>query len=170
MRTVMAVLLFIPLLVFAIIMIMRVGILRLVIAGSPVLVLMFLNDRKAPGGDGMTGKIANLSNILSLIFLPVIGTFAITMSVVFLSLIQRANFMRDVSISELFGLETATTKTSTSEKCYDLKITQLCFNESQRNAGNNITDTFGYLLINGFGLVLMWTVVFAALKSSEITK
>jgi hypothetical protein len=173
MRTVMAILLFIPLLVFAIIMIIRVAVLWLVIAASPILVLMFINKWKAPGSNKVASNIANLSNILSLIFLPVIGTFAITMSVVFLSLIQRANFMRDVTIAELFGLETASTASSSTDanqKCYDLKITQLCFNESQRNAGNNIIDTFGYLLINGFGLVLMWTVVFAALKSSEITK
>jgi hypothetical protein len=50
MRVVMAILLFIPLLVFAIIMIMRVGYLRLIIAASPILVLMFVNDKKAPGG------------------------------------------------------------------------------------------------------------------------
>lgn len=174
MRVVMSLLLAIPLLVFAVIMIMRVAYLWLIIATSPILVLLFVNKKE----DSVwwweaVKELVNLKNILNLIFLPVIGTFAISLSVVFLSLIQRANFMRPVTIAELFDLDSPTTATTNDpnvlKKCYDLKVTKLCFNESQRNAGNNILDTFSYLLINGFGLALMWTVVFAALKSSAIT-
>lgn len=175
MRTVMAILLFIPLLVFAIIMIMRVAYLWLIIAASPILVLLFINKKEGSAPSALKDVI-DLKNILSLIFLPVIATFAISMSVVFLSLIQRANFMRPVTLWELFDLQTTSTDStdakneSITRKCYDLKVTRLCFNESQKNAGNNIGDTFSYLLINGFWLALMWTVVFAALKSSKITE
>jgi len=58
-----------------------------------------------------------------------------------------------------------------NEHCYDLAgITSLCFTESQTSIGNSILNVMSYLIVNFFGIALMWMVVFAALKSSKITE
>ncbi len=59
----------------------------------------------------------------------------------------------------------------TNKECYSmLWIYVLCFTESQRQFGNGILNVMTRLIINMFWIWLMWTVVFAALKTSTITR
>jgi hypothetical protein len=171
MKAIMAIALIIPLFTLAIVLIVRVGYLWIIIVGSPIIALLLAFDKDGAvwWGD-IIKNILSLKNILNLVFLPVVATFAVSISVVFLSLIQKAPALREVWIQQLFELKgTCPDNPPNNSKCYDLGITKLYINEAQSNAGNNIVDTFGYLVVNGFGLVLMRVVVFAALKSSAIT-
>jgi hypothetical protein len=172
MKAIMAIALIIPLFTLAIVLIVRVGYLWIIIVGSPIIALLLAFDKDGAvwWGD-IIKNILSRKNILNLVFLPVVATFAVSISVVFLSLIQKAPKLRDVWIQQLFELKgTCPDKPPINSKCYDLGITKLYINEAQSNAGNNIVDTFGYLVVNGFGIVLMRVVVFAALKSSAITE
>lgn len=172
MKAIMAIALIIPLFTLAIVLIVRVGYLWIIIVGSPIIALLLAFDKDGAvwWGD-IIKNILSLKNILNLVFLPVVATFAVSISVVFLSLIQKAPALREVWIQQLFELKgTCPDKPPINSKCYDLGITKLYINEAQSNAGNNIVDTFGYLVVNGFGIVLMRVVVFAALKSSAITE
>jgi|GEM_PF-5242403 len=73
----------IPLLVLCVVLIIRIAVLRVTIAFSPILVLsevfeFNLGDLKKFG----------IKNAISMIFLPVMATFAISISIVFLSVLS----------------------------------------------------------------------------------
>lgn len=58
-----------------------------------------------------------------------------------------------------------------NDVCYDIiGMTSLCFTETQTQIGNTILNVMSYLLVNFFGIALMWMTVFAVLtRTSPIT-
>lgn len=79
--------LFIPLLVLAIVLVIRIWLLRLIIAASPVLVLLAVFKQELNikwGGEGIMAYF-DWAQIVKLVFAPVFIVFAISMSMIFLS-------------------------------------------------------------------------------------
>ncbi|USN55727.1 MAG: hypothetical protein H6765_03950 [Candidatus Peribacteria bacterium] len=58
----------------------------------------------------------------------------------------------------------------TDHTCYDIPgITEICITESTRRAGTNAGSIMSWLVVNGFGIALMWTIIFFALDYSKMT-
>jgi hypothetical protein len=85
-RTAFALMLFFPLLALAVVLIVRIAFLRLVIAASPFIVLLetFKESLKLPK-DFKLGEQLKLSNVISVIFAPVITVFALSLAVIFIT-------------------------------------------------------------------------------------
>ncbi len=161
----------IPLLILAVILIMRVWYLWLIIAFSPFIVLSSIKWWfwiKALNWEGMKiGGIENkfnLTTVINLLFLPVIVTFVISLSIVFLS--SLSEWLTKNGSAEAMWIYQ---RTEWTYKCYDVAITSICLDMPSRDIGTGIFDYFSWMIMNLFGIWLMWFAVMAALKSSEFT-
>lgn len=73
----------VPLLILCVVLIIRIAVLWIMIAFSPILVLA-----EALDFDLKSFKKYGIKSALSMIFLPVMATFAISISIVFLSVLS----------------------------------------------------------------------------------
>lgn len=179
-----------PLLALAVALVMRMVAIWWFVIFSPFLVLgrVFFKERISWFQDGK----ATFQTMISLIFMPVFVVFAISISLIFLTLIGRANELNvygsDKWVGHNIGIQLEPWMVcdrstwiiscpsgdecgKVNSRCYDLAgMTSLCFSEGQTSFGNTILNVMSYLLLNFFGIALMWMVVFAALKSNKITE
>lgn len=162
----------VPLFALAVVLVIRAVILWLIIAFSPFLLMMYVYEFKL----GETAEKAWVKNVLSLIFLPVVAVFAISMSLIFLSLISRFSMIKQVSECSqdawtILWARVYCPDNNPLTKCYDFYgVTTICFDESDRKTWANIVNTFAWLVTNIFGIAMMWMIVFAALKTSKLTE
>jgi hypothetical protein len=182
MRFVIGLALLIPLFALCVILIVRVVILWVIIAFSPALSLMLIFGKKDQEfGKIMGGNLTNITDILSLIFLPVFAVFAISMSLVFLTLITRQDFIQgqnegeEINNCEVDPL-TLMGCTLNKEKCenekkraYECFGVEFIITEAESNFGGNIINTMGYLVQSLLGVAVMWAIIFFALKSNRMT-
>ena len=164
-KLLVGVLLLVPLVALCVVLIMRVFYLWLYIAISPFLVVWYVFNRKV-----LENKdFLNRDNVLWLIFLPVIVIFALSLSLVFLSLVIRADEVNEwKGIVELIGAELTSSQDS-PEECYKFMGTfELCFTARQRAIGTGMGNFLTYIVVNSLAIAVMWFLVFAALKSSKI--
>ncbi len=106
-----------------------------------------------------------LKNALSMIFLPVMATFAISISIVFLAVLSQG-------ISTGNSLENIGMKTYNAgdKSCMDLIITTLCIDTPNQDIGvSGMLDFFPWLILNIFGIGLMWTILMTTFKSTKFT-
>lgn len=181
--------LIIPLIAFAVVMVIRVVVLWLVIAFSPILVLGYVYDFKQIT-EAWEGKFS-LQNILGLLFMPVFGVFALSISIIFLSVLNNVDYIQqslgespqqenntchDDALTALSSNSVRAVKTPDNlpekwTKCYEfLWIQTICINEGTRVFAWNVSNTMVWLITNGLGIALMWMAVFAVLKSNKFTK
>jgi hypothetical protein len=178
--------LIIPLIAFAVVMIVRVVYLWLIIAFSPLItiaVALKRGDKLEGKIDDMVTKIFKPTQIVSLIFLPVIATFGLSISIIFLSL------LKNLPLIENHSWPTATA-TKNADGCYndiasslglnrdetpegnsrDIGPTSLNISEPARRIWTDIGNMMSWMVMNLFGVALMRMVVFATLKTNEFTK
>lgn len=173
MKVIVGIALILPLFALAVVLIMRVVILWVVIAFSPFLIVMYVFDYQVPG----VGKKGSMGNILGLIFLPVFATFAISISALFLTLIWRIDLIQNnqkVDALQVLGADKVTCDGkwdagSADCRCYKFFGMSICVDQSARTTGANILNTLSWLVTNFFGIALMWSIIFFALKSNDIT-
>jgi hypothetical protein len=159
----------IPLAILCIVLIMRVWYLRLIIAFSPFIILAEVKDLWIGGlkdGVKVVGKTAfNAKNVISLLALPIVVTFAVSLSIVFLA--SLSDWLTRDGSQEALGIYS---RTEWNYKCYDIVLTDICLDIPKNNIGTGIFDYFSWIIMNLFGIGMMWFIVMAALKSSELTK
>jgi hypothetical protein len=173
MKVIVGIALILPLFALAVVLIMRVVVLWVVIAFSPFLIVMYVFDYQVPG----VGKKGSMGNILGLIFLPVFATFAISISALFLTLIWRIDLIQnnqEVDALQVLGADKVTCDGkgdawSADCRCYKFFGMSICVDGSTRKTGANILNTLSWLVTNFFGIALMRSIIFFALKSNEIT-
>lgn len=186
MKTVVGFALIIPLIALAVALVVRVVVLWWIIAFSPLLVLAYVFEFKKVEE---SVQAFSLKNVISLIFLPVFAVFAISMSVIFMTLISNITLIEkttwpaasapiqpDGNMNDIF---TAMMGNDVKRDCSDapygpccysiLNITEICFSEWDRTNGAGIVNTLSWLLVNFFGIALMRTVIFFVLKSNAVT-
>jgi hypothetical protein len=167
-KTVTAIMLLLPLAALCIVLLMRIVYLWLYIAISPFLVLWYIFNIKFVEEQ----KFLKKDNVFGLIFMPVLVTFALSLWVIFLSFVIRADeiWPKDGKwvVEHLWAVLIA--NDANNEKCYEfIKLFQLCFTGTEREFGAWIWDVMSYVIVNGFAIAVVWFLVFAALKSNEIT-
>lgn len=152
----------VPLAILVVVLVMRVGYLWVIIAFSPLITLGIVWDI-LPKNDQLSKF--SWKNILSLLMLPVVVTFTIALSIVMLSSLNEW-FSRKGAL-EAVGIHQ---RVEAGATCYDVWITNICINTKSLNFGGGIMDYFSWIIMNLFGIGLMWFAVMAALKTSELTK
>ena len=170
MKFIFLIALLVPLLAFAIIMVVRTVFLWMYIVVSP---LIFLFTPLKEIGSKLLWKKWTLKSLCCMVFLPVFVVFAFSMSVVFLQSINLSSkdskntFMQHLWISWTWNkVELSIAK--------DKKIT-ITVDNSVTDASFTTMFWFfnDFLLIiikRTFGIWFMWILVFTALKSCELTK
>lgn len=155
----------IPMFILAIVLIVRVAYLWMIIAFSPIIVLSMVPDLIWKN-NFITGKLKlNMENILSLLLLPVVVTFVISISIVVLGSLTEW-IAREWTLAAM-GIYN---RLEAGAACYDIGITNLCINTKSINFGTGIMDMFSWILVNLFGIGLMWFAIMAALKTSKLTE
>ena len=184
MKAIVWIALLIPLLALAIVLVIRVVFLWMIIAFSPLLVMAYVFEFK--GLETMNEWKFKIWTIVWLIFLPVFAVFALSISVVFLSILWHVTFYEVDSWKSDHAQEqesqckndpatilktVKSVKKDWKDKCYEFMwIQTICFDEWDRVLWSNIVNIMSWLVLNFFGIALMWTVLFAVLKSNAITK
>lgn len=178
--------LIVPLIALAVVMVIRVVYLRLIIAFSPLITIAIALQRWEGIWSKIEGVLSNVlkpTQIVSLIFLPVIAVFWLSISIIFLSLLKSLPLIEenvgktDSSITAddgcyndpvtALGMQRDETDKWT---VYYIGPTKITISDSLRETGADIGNMMSWLVINLFGIALMWMVVFATLKTNEFTK
>ncbi|MDP5038979.1 MAG: hypothetical protein NWP80_00860, partial [Candidatus Gracilibacteria bacterium] len=129
---------------------------------SPIFGLLYFFKKSGSGVGG--GKIANLNIIqmIKLALMPVYVLGALSFGLLFLFV---AGNTTDTNFGEIIDGNTLNYNGSSLEVLYIDK------NElSESNIFNNFGGSIGKLLLQIFGLIIIWVSVIAALKSSKITE
>lgn len=155
--------LLIPLLTLAIILIVRAVLLWMFIIISPI-VFLFTPIKNF---EKLLWEKWKLVNLVSLIFLPVVVVFALSISFVFLSYLK----FQPNSIEKTFWIEL---KGSTATIPLDWKDGKNKINISYKwddsaSLFANLGSTFAWLIESVFAIAFMWIIVFSALKTSKLT-
>lgn len=169
-KAAIAVALLIPLIALTVVLIMRVGFLRLVIAISPFLILneVFKIDAIKKWLD----KIGlSLTNIVSVIFAPVITVFALSISLVFLSTLIKsftpATPTTGTTINTALSpdIQQVPTDKADTQKVVVLKLFGLEFQNFTRWGS---LDRFSWLIVNLVAVGLLRAVLFAAIRANSL--
>ncbi len=100
-----------------------------------------------------------------MIFLPVMATFAISISIVFLAVLSEG--MTKGNSLAAIGMGT---HNEGNKSCIDLVVTTLCIDTPTQDIGvSGILDFFPWIILNIFGIGLMWTILMMTMKSTEFT-
>ena len=163
------IMLILPILALAIIMFARVGILWMAIAFSPIIIIKevfkvdFWKDSKLLWA-------LELKNLIRLIFAPVLVIFGLSISLIFMSTLSSILSQNE---SQFDAAGAKTQKQSTLEwlwitqppeqpNCYSVLTQTFC---SNLDLGWWL-DNISYLLINIFGIAIMWTLLFWTIKQT----
>lgn len=178
--------LLVPLIAFAVVMIIRVIYIWMIIIFSPLIVLVMTLERSETVSGKIDSAVKNMFNaaeVIKLILLPAIATFALSISIIFLTLLHHLPLIesdvwasaRAVATSDGCRNDTITAlwndrKDTPEWTEYDFWMFEINLAESLRRTGADIGNILAWLWLNGLWIALMRMVVFAALKSSEFTK
>lgn len=181
-KSVVGLLLLFPLIALCGVMLWRILNLWMVIALTPLYILKYvfwlswLDSLPA---------IWSYKDLLWLIFAPVLPVLAISLSVVFLTVIQTTmqpwldtqwsdkNFLKAIGITALSTgqIEQQWLWDRTKTECWDYVLTKMCFSKADWSTGDSIFLNFvNRLVLNIIAIGLMWTIVFAALGSLSFAK
>lgn len=167
-----AVALFSPLVVLAIVLISRIGMLWLAVVISPILVL--LNVFSEALGDYFKWMLESFSfpNLIRLIFAPVFVVFAISMSLIFLTALKPgvdSNNTKELKDKEIAQLESVWV-TKTENKYEILSLIWIDFGDEWLSTINDWKNTFSWLIVNLFSVWIIWFFLFFAVKMTKIGK
>ena len=165
-KTAVAIALFFPLLALAVVLIMRIGILRLYIVASPFIVLKacFKDFIKMEKLD----KYLDIKGVIWIIFAPVVTVAALSISLIFMTaLVNGFTSSSSVEMNQTFGTQKITAIHTGNDaisfnNVAEIEFTKLPWWEAM--------DWFSRLMVNFFAIGLMWMIVFAAIKANEIGK
>lgn len=164
-KTLVAVALFFPLLALAMVLIMRIGVLRLYIVASPFIVLKacFKDFIKMDKLD----KYLDIKGVMWIIFAPVVTVAALSISLIFMTALVNGLTVSSSQedIHKTFGIESIQpTKTGNDA----IGIGGIVETEFTKLPWWDAMDWFSRLMVNFFAIGLMWMVVFAAIKANVI--
>lgn len=168
-KAVAAIALFIPLIFLAIVLLLRIAYIWLYIIVSPFIVLiMTFGDKVWSTITEAAGDIFKIDKILKTIFAPVIVVFALSIGLLFMTVLSQG--LANVSDTASCDISTHSQiiggldiEQSTDKKCYNILTFQICFDQ-ETNFFGGIHDPLAWVLINLFAIAIMRFIVFAALE------
>lgn len=177
-KVIFAAALLIPLILFAIILFVRVAVLWLIIAASPLYVLRWVFQDKLDWLDLPFGG-SSPAGVLKVIFAPVITVFAVSVALIFMMAFKSGMSNCDTStqsVNTRNNIDTALGIQTISDTGNNLRGIEIPARNTQymiESKGDTVsggltTDTFGWIITNLFALGIVWMLFFAALKSTEL--
>lgn len=157
--------LFFPLVALALVLIARVGILRLYIVASPFIVIKesFKNFLKIESLD----KYLSIKALMGIVFAPVVTVAALSISLIFMTAL--VNGFKSPDTSDLRYSNIGLEKMDAGEwrdavaiqgGMWEIEFTKLPWWEAM--------DRFSRLMVNFFAVGLMWMIFFTAIKANAI--
>ncbi len=164
-KALVAIALFFPLIALALVLIARIGVLRLYIVGSPFIVLKESFKLKM----GKLDTYLSFSNVLGIVFAPVITVAALSLSLIFMTALTNgfSSSATKEAVNDTLNIQTITPINTGNDAVSVGWLTSLEFTKLPRGKG---MDRFSRLMINCFGIGLMRMIFFAAIKSNELGK
>ncbi|UFX82838.1 LysM peptidoglycan-binding domain-containing protein [Candidatus Absconditicoccus praedator] len=168
-----------PLVAFVVILFVRIFVLWMLIVFSPLLTIMWSFDFNFGENSGKY----SVGAFLWIIFLPVVVVFVLSIGALFLTAINTSllNNEGNNPINGLMSLQGQENEEDgvceDGENAWKLdmfedKPIHICFAEVEFDGGvaiNAFFDYFSWFLANFFGIMVMWMVLFAVLKSGKFT-
>ena len=163
-KTWVAIALFFPLIALAVVLIARIGVLRLYIVASPFIVIKesFKNFIKMEWLD----KYLSLKAIMGIVFAPVVTVAALSISLIFMTALVNGFKSPDANNALYDSLGTQKMQAEAGrdaisfEGITEIEFTKLPWWEAM--------DWFSWLIVNFFAIGLMWMIVFAAIKANAL--
>lgn len=163
-----------PLIALCVVLIMRVAILWLIIGFAPLLVLLWVLQWMGIKNESLLwlvksfGEKANLKQVISLLLQPVLVVFVISIWLMFMD-----SLMSTLTIDDGFGeaLQCQKIDENTGKQCCKIvDFMDICFENFDSKVGTDISfNYFTFAIINIIGVMLLWFMVFAVMKSNKIT-
>ncbi|AHB41488.1 hypothetical protein P148_SR1C00001G0698 [candidate division SR1 bacterium RAAC1_SR1_1] len=152
-----------PLIALAVVLFIRIGFLRAIIATSPLLILanVFKDTIKID-----LGKHFTIENILQAIFAPVITVFALSISMIFMTTLSNSlvtDNIDKVNIMQQFGGELKDEGENTHLTLAGFTIIYPKIVDTYAGATG---DWFSWILLSFCGIGIMRFILFAAIKAS----
>lgn len=172
-KTIFALALIVPLALLGVVLLARIGVLRMVIAFMPFLVLIWVFWRDEKLKEGQARKLMDLvgkpGRLAWIIFAPVIIVFALSISVIFMTALS--NMLNDNakqhdffdSVWMMYDDKTGGIKVTNAVDIY------MKWNETGSDF-DNIKSFTSWLFMNLFGIALVWMILFAAIKATSLWK
>lgn len=168
-KSIAAIALFIPLIFLAIVLLLRIAYIWLYIVLSPFIVLAkAFEDKVWWAITDAIGDMFKPGQILKTIFAPVIVVFALSIGLLFMTVLSQwlAN-TSDVASCDIAThsqtIDGLGVEQSADKKCYNIMTFQICFDQ-ETNFFGGIHDPLAWVLINLFAIAIMRFIVFAALE------
>ncbi len=164
-KSLVAIALFFPLIALALVLILRIWVLWLYIVASPFIILKasFKNFLSIKGLD----DYLSIKAVMGIIFAPVVTVAALSISLIFMTALSNGFTSHDTSsaINETLGI----TKLNDAQAGNDaISIGWVAQLEFSKLPWWEAMDRFSRLIVNFFGIGLMWMIVFAAIKANKI--
>ncbi len=160
-----AIALFFPLIALALVLIARIGILRLYIVASPFIVIKesFKNFIKMEKLD----KYLSLKSVIGIVFAPVVTVAALSISLIFMTALvngfqstsNRAEIQQTFGTQQIKPIDNPENDAISLNGVAQIEFTKLPWWEAM--------DRFSWLMVNFFAIGLMRMIFFAALRSAK---
>lgn len=161
-----------PLIALCVVLVMRVAVLWMVVWFSPLLVLWWtLKLMKVENStlDSMMKWIwekLTLANVVNLLFQPVMIVFTISMGMMFLDTLSTT-----IIADNGFGEALQCNMRASEQCCSIVSVMDICFEQVNAQVGTDaFFNYFTFTIINIIGVMILWFMVFAVMKSSKITE
>lgn len=157
-----------PLIALTLVLFVRIGYLRVVIAASPILVLanVFKFDKKI-------GDYFSINNIIRAIFAPVITVFALSISLIFMTTLSHSvneNNMNKVNILNNLDIYHDTDQEANDGENTYLTIAwyTIAYPKIVDTYAGATGDWFSWMIVSFCGIGIMRFILFAAIKASGV--
>lgn len=163
---------FFPLLALAIVLVVRIWLLRLIVVASPFLVLAEVFGDQIKWLKDML-KWFDITNVIKIVFAPVITVFALSMSIIFMQTLiswlntngdsdctRQTETFESMQISPVY--QDGSCKTDEYKLLWWLISIKATWSENRTWTA----DLFSWTIVNVFAIALIWFIVFASFKAS----
>lgn len=162
-RTGVAVWLIFPLIALAVVLFIRIGFLRAVIAASPLLILVnvFKDTLKID-----LGKHFTIENILKAIFAPVITVFALSISMIFMTTLSNSLSTNNMDKVNIMNQLWWTLEDKGKETSLTIAGFTIVYPKIVDTYAGATGDWFSWMLLSFCGIGIMRFILFAAIKAT----
>ena len=172
-RAIIGILLLVPLIALSVSLIMRIWLLRWIIAFSPLAIIaVTLFDMK--WGDWML-KDVNIWSILGLIFWPIVPVFALSISIIFIQALH-GQMKGDIAVQRetrwFLWINFTAQKDNNNTVCADFRwMQQICYKtDNDVPASSVFVNLFPRLFVNIFAIAIMRFLVKMSFAASPLTQ
>lgn len=172
-RAIIGILLLVPLIALSVSLIMRIWLLRWIIAFSPLgIIVVTLFDMKS--WDWIL-KDVNIWSILGLIFWPIVPVFALSISIIFIQALH-GQMKGDIAAQRetrwFLGINFTAQKDNNNTVCADFRwMQQICYKtDNDVPASSVFVNLFPRLFVNIFAIAIMRFLVKMSFAASPLTQ